>query len=414
MNNNTLISIKKNIFSKVNRHMPIIYLFMLIPFFEPAYVEDRLWLIDKLFMALQITALFFSIFLVVKKKINISTLFICIIGYQLYLCVVTFVSQGNAIAIVSSTARVFSLFVILSVGLRAEPRRLLVCLRTYFMLLLVLMLVTTLVAPEGMYALEAASIQEATNPNDIRYFLGHKNNTVMFLFPGMLSAGICWFQTKKLIDGMFAGVFMLISAAIALFTDSMTSLVVCVLIVVALIFANIPIIQKVNPFGWLMASLAADVAVSIVRVQEVMPAITRLFGRTVTFSGRTQIWDRMFELLRERPLFGYGYEYADITKARFPNDSFTSAHNIYLSSCYYGGLLGLLMMLVCIVVAIFSISDRRNSITAYLAMFLSIVLIEGIFETVGSGGLTMLVVPLTFMYCSSALEGVVKKTGVAS
>lgn len=392
----------RSIISKIDKHQAAINFWLLLPFFVPPVVDDCVPIAAKAISVVQVLSLIAAVFLFTTKRIRVNLLLVVMAAYQGYLCVVTVLNSGNVFGIASSTARVLSLYALLWWGITHNKDRVLNYLRIYFLLLAVAMLVTTIVRPEGLYLVQSAATEAGDNPNNIRFLLGHKNNVLMFMFPGLLSSAVYWLESKSKIDATVFVAMLVATGLSVMAIDSATSLVVCILVACAAVLAQFNLVKTSNPFIWLAGALVSDIAVTVVKIQELLPFVTKVFHRTVTFSGRAAIWDQTIELIMQRPLFGYGYELESVTKSRLPGDSFTSSHNIYLTAGYYGGVIGIALLLSCITVSMNYLRTLKGSSACFIKLFLFIVLIEGIFETVGSGGLTMLVIPLTFAQCASS------------
>ena len=392
----------KKIYLEIHKYQAEINFLLLLSFFVPPSVDDCVPIAAKAITVVQVISLIAAAFLFISRRIGINLLFVAIAVYQGYLCMVTVLNGGNAFGIASSTARVLALYALLWWGITHNAGRVIHYLRIYFLLLAISMLVTTIIKPEGLYLASSAATEAGNNPNNVRYLLGHKNNVLMFMFPGLLSSAVYWLRSRSKIDCMVFSVMLAATGLSVIAIDSATSLVVCVLVACAAVLAQFNPVKSSNPFIWLCGALISDIAITVVKIQELIPFVTKVFHRTVTFSGRTAIWDKTIELIMQRPLFGYGYEMESVTKSRLPGDSFTSSHNIYLTAGYYGGIIGIVLLLSCIVISMNCLRTLRSSSACFIKLFIVVVLIEGIFETVGSGGLTMLVVPLTFAQCAGS------------
>lgn len=385
---------------------PLLFATCLIPFFEPTFIEDNIPILDKVFLIAQLLSMTVALLVFTTKGIKLTPFYLCVIGYQGYLCIVTLYRGGNLFGIVSSSARVFTLATLLEVSLRQNPDTTMKLIRNYSLILLAIMFASAVIAPQGLYVSPNASgSNNPDNVNYIRFFLGHKNNVLPFLFPGFAAATVLWAREKSNNKSAAAALIYYVMLFLTLvIVDSKTSMVVCAIMVAAVFLAKIKFVQMVNPFGWFAGAVAGDVLITICRIQNLIPGVTELLGRDVTFSGRAAIWDSAEEIILERPLFGYGFEHTEIAKTRFPLDSFSSAHNIYYTAGYYGGVVALLFLLSSIVLAYKELAGRNSEISAFMALFLFAILIEGIFETVGIGGLTLLICPLAMVHCTPYLD----------
>ena len=390
--------------SLLSESNPLLFALLLIPFFEPTFVEQRMWLLDKVFFLFQLAALIVALANVVTRKIKLSPFFLCITGYQTYLCIVTLFCRGNLFGIVSSSARVFTIATLLEISLKCHPGITMKVLRNYSLLILIIMFISAALAPHGLYISPEAA--ESANPNDvnfIRYFLGHKNAALPFLMPGFVAATVLWKREKTSGSAAAAVAYYVLLILTAAIIDSKTSLVVCGLLIASVFLAKIDLVKKINPFAWLAGAICANVSITLFRIQYYFPALTKLLGRDVTFTGRTTIWDAAIDLFLKRPLFGYGYTHDTTARSHFLG-IFNKPHNIYFSAVYYGGLIGLLLMVSSFILSFKVLLGRKNEIAAFMALFLFSTIIEGIFESIGNGGLTLLVMPLVMTYCTPSFD----------
>lgn len=390
--------------SRLSEGSPLLFASLLIPFFEPTFVEQKMWLLDKIFFLFQLVALVTALINLITKKISLSPFYLCVVGYQAYLCVVTLFCGGNLFGIVSSSARVFTIATLLEIGLRRNSRTTMKVLRNYSLLILAIMFISSVLAPHGLYISPEAA--ESGNPDDVnfvRYFLGHKNSALPFLMPGFVAATVLWKREKTSSSAAAALAYYTMLALTVVIIDSKTALIVSVLLIASVFLAKLNLLQKINPFVWLASAVCANASITIFRLQNSFPALTKLLGRDVTFTGRTTIWDAAIELFIERPIFGYGYVQDATARSHFLG-LFNKPHNIYFSAVYYGGLIGLLLMISSFILSFKSLLGRRNEIAVFMALFLFLVLIEGIFESIGNGGLTLLVAPLVMTYCTPSFD----------
>lgn len=83
------------------------------------------------------------------------------------------------------------------------------------------------------------------------------------------------------------------------------------------------------------------------------PIIVDLLGKELTFTTRTRIWGRALELIREKPIMGYGaLEEKNFISLFYDVPEFSTTHNQYLGELFRGGIL-LLTAFVTLMVSVF-------------------------------------------------------------
>lgn len=136
---------------------------------------------------------------------------------------------------------------------------------------------------------------------------------------------------------------------------------------------------------------------------EVMGGFVLLFGKTTNLSGRTYVWQKALEYIKERPLIGWGINKVE-TAARFWD--LAHMHNLLVNCAYIGGLL----LLLCIIYILYILQKRlsmpmeKNSIVYMLNAAYIGFLILALTDTPDNN---MLYILFPFMYAGNAF---LKKT----
>lgn len=123
--------------------------------------------------------------------------------------------------------------------------------------------------------------------------------------------------------------------------------------------------------------------------------ILKLLSRTgdvseiTSFTGRTDIWDFVLQLVAERPLFGWGYGSAsDLLVTRSENVGFVVAqtHNLYLQILFTTGAVGFFIFSWLIIDYFRSLRNCAFSVFPYIVIYLLIVGVSEavIFNTIAS------------------------------
>lgn len=112
--------------------------------------------------------------------------------------------------------------------------------------------------------------------------------------------------------------------------------------------------------------------------------ITQVLGEKLTLSGRTLIWARVFEIIRqgENFLFGIGYlEESDVARIIGITRNTVDAHNFYLEVLLEGGIIGFILMIVLFARFVIVLDRYRNhSAAKVLSAFMFCIMIVFIVE----------------------------------
>lgn len=261
------------------------------------------------------------------------------------------------------------------------------CRHFYRELLLAVLLVTfvmeavnfasVLLFPEGMWTTD--KVAEGGN-----YFFDHRNNAYKLLIPMIL----CSFLLDRL-NGKRIGVrtvlLMLLSFAQVVLALSVTSTVALTLFILFLLIVQLKCARGfLNGINFLFASILTSLLVVGLRIQDMFGFFVEgVLRKEVTFTGRTYIWDKTFELFRgvRHTLFGYGvsgYKHLSINGQPYPH-----AHNEFLDLWLNGGLAALIIFLCALGVLAWSLFKMRHNweiavITAAIGAYYVIGLAEPI------------------------------------
>lgn len=173
------------------------------------------------------------------------------------------------------------------------------------------------------------------------YLIGGKNALAMTLLPAISMILIYSYITHKKIRTVPL-ITILIGIASIFLTGSGTGVIVAILLTLFL-------------FGWkkqlpslknyMVIYLIMFFAIVIFRLQDVLfgSFITNTLNKTITFTGRTYIWDFVLSVIGDSWLLGFGRG-TNLVNQYFPHVS--EAHNGFLEVLLYSGVLGITFFVV--------------------------------------------------------------------
>lgn len=170
-------------------------------------------------------------------------------------------------------------------------------------------------------------------------------------------------------------------------TRSATSIVCLLLLLLLLVFSKSKYVKKVCLSNIMLIGYAI-IFLILVLLQNtnfgVMSYIAKIFEKSVTLTGRTNIWTASFQLLSEFPLFGYGYDTQILLRNGVREND---PHNSIIYILLTGGIFGLILfisMLKPLFVNKHGDIDIKDSTYVYLRIFVFIWAIKGLVESVFS------------------------------
>lgn len=165
--------------------------------------------------------------------------------------------------------------------------------------------------------------------------LGYDNAAPAYLLTAYLVA-ICYVIERR--EYIRPSIMILVIHLTLLITAVGTGLV-AVLFVDILLIWNFLRNLKISYFKSYIIYLAFTVAIVVCRIQKLLSfIIVDVLGKDLTFTGRTNDWDRAFQLIPQKILLGYG-AMNQSTEKMILGDVYT--HNAVLEQLFRGGIVSL-------------------------------------------------------------------------
>lgn len=384
---------------------PLVLWILLFSLFEPESLGVLLPPVSAIFnLCKMLTCCALIVYAVLRRKV--STLCLALATFQAYLVIVTLFQGGRVVDTIKAMASVVTICLVIDVANEVGAFwSALRVTRDYLLVWAIVSLALALIFPKGMYLAgspESYANSNALRENAVRFFLGHKNQIVPFLFPGYLSAGAISLHSKNKKDEAKSWVMLVVMCATAIVVDSMTSVLLCIYLGIAYILISHGRLCHLSVIGALSFVGVVDVGISLFRAQELIAPLFRLMGRNATLSNRTTIWDGAIKAIGMSPLFGHGVAQNSITAKDFAG--FNTAHNMYLTTAYYGGFFGIVAYVACIYLALRDLSRSGAVESKFILLAICGLLLMGVVESLGIG-FTTIVFPLAVAFnCSGQLE----------
>lgn len=208
-------------------------------------------------------------------------------------------------------------------------------LRTMFMVYFLLLLANFLcviVYPMGMYNYDQYDAWGRGY-----WLFGHANATITFAFPAIcISILYAYFFGKKS-SRVLAVILIVVSVAQIFIIQSVTSMIgLVVFFAVWICIKNNLLNRLLKVKRVILVGVLACIGIVGFRIQEYFSDfIVNVLNRSVTFTGRTNIWAKSLEIIRNNPIFGIGYHTGDYWSATILAPS---SHNEYIYALVQGGV----------------------------------------------------------------------------
>lgn len=340
--------------------------FILIPLILPDYFS-QLGTITSIFTLITGTAFLILVCLtVLKKRFN---LFVIIsIFFVAWRSFSSYYFSSEILDIVNSI-RIISIMLLINLTIKNFPKSTLQSLSLVFALYSILNFITYLLFPNGLYLV---NLKPA-------WLLGEENQFGFFLIPAMILIVIdSWYRYQKV---SWASIVLISIITINLIMAWSATSVVAGFFVLFSILLNLQ--KKIKPlYSFFTLSIAYIILwLVIVRANSISffeTIIINILGKDLTFSGRTRIWDAVFDKLPESLWNGFGIN-SEVLAGWV---TYFAAHNMILQVLLDIGIIGLIILLICIIVGGIKLQKYKSKrITVLLLIGIFGILIGGLTES---------------------------------
>lgn len=196
------------------------------------------------------------------------------------------------------------------------------------------------------------------------YLLGGKNALAMTILPAIAMILLYSYITYQKIKSVPLIIVMVGLASIFL-TGSGTGVIVAILLTIFLLGwkKHLPSFKK-----YLVIYSIIFFAIVIFRLQDVLfgSFITDTLNKTITFTGRTYIWDFVLSIIGDSWFLGFGRG-TNLINQYFPHVS--EAHNGFLEVLLYSGVLGVTFFLVILLKVAKNLAFFKKHVISKLLSF---------------------------------------------
>ncbi|MCH8571902.1 O-antigen ligase family protein [Nesterenkonia sp. AY15] len=236
----------------------------------------------------------------------------------------------------------FAVALLVEATFRERPLQLLLALKIVLGTLAVVNCATVLAQPEGLWS----------SPIEGYWLLGHRNNFGTPLIAALVvSAAYDLLSRQRLtIATLLIGVASFMSVVLTWSASSVLTMAMTIgaVLLVALTRAGL---RGAKPFLLLVLYAALNIGIVVFQVQErVSGFITNVLDRSADLTGRTRIWEIVFDMIRESPLIGHGVQRSENNGLTIYNPHFVHAHNGELDILMQGGLLAFIPFVIMIII----------------------------------------------------------------
>lgn len=220
---------------------------------------------------------------------------------------------------------------------------------------------------------------------------GHKNGLAVFTIFAFIAFRLLAQPSRVRTTVLVACMPLIIGS------QSSTGMSCFFVVLLAAAWLNLYLRQRDHFTGAYLALSAVAFVGLLFMFAAILPAIVNLYGKDLTFSGRTKIWSAVLPAIHEHPFKGYGFGGVFFDHATEPTASIDRragfvawhAHNSALQMLLEGGVVGLTVYLAFFwstVAAAWRALTTRPDIAKMVLLFATMQLVVGLSEVALLGG----------------------------
>lgn len=328
-----------------------------------------------------------AIYVALRNGYRGSGFFRFVLIYHLYIIVVSLVRGSESFQ--GSTAldfmRIIVYIMMLDFLVKKKREEMFTVICGILLLYTLIDFVSLIACPDGLLTVDLVWNEWYTTQNAI-WFIGGKNARWYYYMTVLVI--LAWkahvrpnFKKKALVI-LYAGIAI---CAMLLEQSDTSATVLGVAAVGSLFYVFYNTGKKAGkPFKILPVLLVYAVITALIVTDHAFflkPIVEGVFGKTLTFSSRIQVWAMTFLQIAQKPLFGSGYMDAAAARKLFGSLTYNHAHDQWLQFLWNGGIC---LFLICgaffikMANRIYHLQSRKDEIFVF-CVFLGI-LINMIFE----------------------------------
>jgi len=311
--------------------------------------------------------LIFIFLTILNKRFNLIILIIII--YFVWRSSTSYFYSGEVLDLKDSL-KIITLAIFLNFTITKYPKSILSALSILFSIYIYINLISVYLFPNGLYIVERGSVGTSE-----AWILGVANQFAYVIIPGLTFIILnAYYKYRKI--NLFT--WLTISAAFITLIKvwSATGLVSIFLIVIFTIFVTFKVKIKHVNFN-LITIIYVLLFILILNIQKINPIkflVVDILKKDLTLSFRTVIWEKVINTIEDSLMFGNGIN----TYVLAGKVTSFAAHNLLLQITLDSGLIGVIIFLICIVLAGRQLQLNKNN-------YISFIILSGIFAILVGG-----------------------------
>src|SRR5699024_8677839 len=277
---------------------------------------------------------------------------------------------NNEILDLINTMRILSSVLLINYTLIIRPKLTIQSLSFLFSIYIIVNFISVMLIPNGLYL---------TNTLTKAWFLGIENQFAFVLVPGSLIVFLSsWIKYNKVT--LFPWIIITISIFSVLKIWSATGIVALFFLVFTILLSSYNKIYKV--FNFVVFSITYSFILFIlIRLNHLtifQVLIVKYLNKDLTLSSRTDIWNKVFEVIPNSIWYGFGVN----SEVKPKIETTFAAHNMFLQIILDSGIIGLILLIICVTLSGIQLQKfKKSGVSVLLVVGIFGVLIGGLAES---------------------------------
>lgn len=369
-----------------------IIMLCILPFIKPV-MFTYIPLFDRLFDIMRIISAMIIVISYLKNS-RISKLVVLFFLYFSVIFISTFIHKGQIFIAFINLVTVVCLCMLIEIGIRNDSfimiQSLCYLLSTFCYINFVLMIIE----PDGIcrYVLSTAWNM---------HFVAGKNQMGLFLVGSIIISLLYSYMRYQKIK-FFSVLLIIINFSSLVISKTGTGKVGIALALVLIFISKTNRFKQIINYRTLFISAVITFfLIVIIRVQSIFSVIIeQILHKSITFTGRTDLWDLAIELIKESPLLGYGFQNGEFLHI---NNGVYSAHNEFLQKACEGGFISVfIFIMILIACGSTLVKYKEHIVSKIISIGIFSCLIMMMTESTGNTNLIYILMPIGY-FCDELI-----------
>ena len=313
-----------------SKFLTFFILLLLLPHFEPTYFDacfrklDFFYNIARVFSGL-------VVFLYVLKKGKISVFFLFFAALEGWMFAITILQKGIVKGFLINIVSLLILGAIVECFSGTMIKHLIHALLILLEILIYANFFTVIFFRNGLYTSEWQSQN---------WLLGYRNGFIIYILFALFLSLIWRAFTENSLRFYVLFTICILTLILGRSITGLLALFVFIILYSTRVYKS----QWFHSYSITTVWLITNFLLVIFRLQNIFAPLLALFGKNVTLTGRTYIWDTTLQMIMKSPLIGYGKRSAEY-RAGLVSQAYAAidAHNYILEIFFVGGIIAFVL-----------------------------------------------------------------------